>query len=170
MTAILLISSIPPPPRGPVPARIIRRTRSGACKAIICATPPPKEKPRRSTCLSPKARMKAMASRPIASMVAVPIRPRHRRRDCRTRSPDAVRRCRRSPAGPSHRARPSGGAGRSPARRNRGRVPDRRKARRQRQSCGSARFSNFTLLINLKIARAGWFIMKSPVVKVLLSI
>ena len=49
LPTMVAILSMPPPPRGPVPARIIRRTSSGACSATIWATPPPSENPNRST-------------------------------------------------------------------------------------------------------------------------
>ena len=66
MVAIL---SMPPPPRGPVPARIMRRTSSGACSATIWATPPPSENPKQIDLVNPRARMNAIASVPICSTV-----------------------------------------------------------------------------------------------------
>src|SRR2546430_5963125 len=59
--------SMPVPPAGPVPARMIFRTRCGSSCAITCEMKPPREKPSRSTCARPRARMKATASRAIAS-------------------------------------------------------------------------------------------------------
>ena len=67
--AIRVTFVMPSPPAGPVPARISLRTSCGSSAAITWAIMPPIEKPRRSTCSRPSARMKATASFAIASMV-----------------------------------------------------------------------------------------------------
>ena len=60
--AIRVTFVIPSPPAGPVPARMTLRTSCGSSAAISWAIMPPIEKPRRSTCSRPSARMKATAS------------------------------------------------------------------------------------------------------------
>src|SRR5208337_107416 len=58
---------MPSPPAGPVPARMMRRTRSGRSCAMTCAEKPPKEYPRRSTLVNSRASTKVIASLAISA-------------------------------------------------------------------------------------------------------
>jgi hypothetical protein len=86
-------SLMPPPPAGPVPARISRRTSAGRMTASRCAMKPPSENPSRSTCFKPLASRNAAASRAISatlSGVTPPERPTPRLSKMMTRRVAAI--------------------------------------------------------------------------------